>query len=140
MMGEQLSENRPYATMAVLTAGQLRTIEKIATTTSLSAAAREAKVAQSTIWKWMKEPAFREALADVYRQRFDAITLQAAELSRKALATLEAVLDSPTAAPGVKVQAANAVLAFAHRSYEIVGVTERLDRLEGLLESGHGQT
>lgn len=118
---------------------QIQALGKLMSTKTLAGAARAVGVSESTIHAWLGQPAFRAALHALFRARFDLLNLEAIKLGKQAFAVLETVMNDPTAPAMARVQAASRVIDTIHRSYELVGITERLDKLEGLLERGHGQ-
>lgn len=118
---------------------QMVGIEKLMSSKTLTGAARATGVSPSTIHNWLKEPPFRSALAAAFRERFTLLNVEAVRLGSLAFRTLEAVMRDPNAPAMARVGAASRTIDAIHRSYELTNVTERLDRLEGLLERGHGQ-
>lgn len=135
----QLSDIRSIDPLGGLSPSQMATIGKLLTAKSITGAARAAGVAPSTIYEWLHQPAFRAGLADAFRERFALLNIEAVRLGTLAFRTLEEVMRDPTAPAMARVGAASRTIDAIHRSYELTNVTERLDKLEGLLESGHGQ-
>ncbi len=125
-------------TLQELTPLQLGALDKLATSKNMAEAARAAGVGQSTIYKWMSEPAFKGALLALYQARFDAMNAESVRLGAKAFSTLEATLDSPTAPDWLKARVAGDILNFMLRINEATNVSLKLDMLAQRLEAING--
>ena len=75
---------------------QVAAIPHIVTANSTAEAARRADVSRNTLYRWMRDPAFREALDDVRREAAELARTQMSGLLLKAVATLSDVMDSPS--------------------------------------------
>lgn len=139
LQNTQGSSNQDKAPLEGLTPLQLGALEKLMSSRTITGAARAAKVSESSIHAWLKLPAFRLALHDAFRARFDLLNLDAVKLGRLAFKVLEDVMNDPTAPAMARVGAASRVLDAIHKAYELVGVTERLDALEAKLGGIDGQ-
>lgn len=97
-------------------------------------AAAACGLSQNAIYKRLSDSAFRsryDALQGVMLSTV-AATLTAA--LDKATGALVAVLDDPNASPGLKVNAANALLTHANRYVESANIMRRLEALEAVKE------
>lgn len=100
----------------------------LATTRTLSAASREAGVSRSTIYSWMQEPGFREAVGQMRHRFFE----EAAELllagQAKAVSRLLEGLDSRD--PALRLRSATSILELGMDVREGSEMEARLRDLE----------
>ena len=98
-------------------------------------AAQEAGINVVTLWRWLKQPPFQEALRQARREAFsqDMGRLQQAALA--AVSTLLRVMAGPDTPGSSKVQASRSVIELSQKSFELEDMEIRLARLEKL--AGH---
>lgn len=98
---------------AELTARQEQVIQALLTGVSVQEAAKNLHVGRTTIYRWLKNPAFRAVYhaAQDRSQAWAANQLQ--RLTVKAIHVLERILDDDETPIPVKIEAARAVLNFA---------------------------
>ena len=113
-----------------------RAIAAILTTASLDAAAGLCFVSKSTLCRWLREPAFAEALRQAGRQVLDEALAQLHALARPAVETLRRNLRCKR--PGTEVQAARTVLEHATRSVELFELEDRVRQLEEAIKLREG--
>ena len=118
-----------------LTRKQETAIAALLSESTIGGAARVAKVAESTLWRWLQHDAFRSRYRAARAQVVESAigTLQRA--ATKAVAALERNLECGH--PSVEVSAARTILDSAVRAFELLDVTERLEALEAVAEKGN---
>jgi len=89
---------------------QVRAVSAVVETFSLSDAAEQAGVSLSTLYRWMREPAFMAALREVEAYLLDETVRRLLYMQNKAVQAIEDVLDDANASPMVKLRAAQTVL------------------------------
>lgn len=120
--GEKLSRKQEVALAALL---ECETI---------AAAAERAGIGESTLWRWMRIPAFSEQYR-VSRQQVLSSSIGALQkASERAVAALCRNLDCGS--PGVEVSAARVLLDQAFKATELYDVLERVEVLEERLRQG----
>ena len=121
---------------ATLSPRQLRAIHALLTRPTVTAAATVLGVAPSTLYRWLGEPPFRQALAQAEGEAVAAAGRRLAALAENALDTVADVMADPTNPAPVRVRAAEVVLGHLLRYREIVGFEGRLTDLEKELRGG----
>jgi len=107
-----------------------RAIEVLTTSGNVTEAARAANVSRKTLYRWLREPAFMEALEAVTQESLATLSRSLVRLGNLAAATLARAMVDNTAATGAKVRAADIVLARLLQLRELVSIESRLARLE----------
>ena len=105
----------------------------VSNATQLEAAAA-AGVDESTVWRWMQLPYFRERLEAMRHDALAGAIGQIQTNSTEAAAALLAIVNDPKAAPSARVAASKAVLDFALRSVENDKLARELDELKILFK------
>ncbi len=126
------------ATPGNLSAKQQRAILALLSEPGIDAAARKAGVNPATLWRWQRQPHFREALAEARRQAFSQATTRLAAVAAQAAEELYSIVRSPTAPPAARVSAARAILENARQTLELDDLAERLTAVEVLLAAQVG--
>jgi len=101
---------------------------------TIAAAAARAGIGESTLLRWLAEPAFR----DRYRAaRRDVVEAAIGRLQQASTAAVDALARNLSCGiPAVEVGAAKAVLDQAVKAVELLDLAERVERLEGQLGEG----
>lgn len=102
----------------------------LAASQTVKAAIDETGVAQSTAYKWMRDPLFKEKLREARRTAMLAATSKLSEASEEAVDLLRKVMaddDSPTSS---RVSAARCVLEMGYNAVQADDLAERLEVLE----------
>jgi transposase len=99
---------------------------------TIEATATEVGVSQQAVDSWLRKAEFREELNRGKDAIYDAAVTKLTRLATKALDNLEAVLDSPTTPPNVRVQASKVVIDNVPK-YRAIDLGERLERIEAML-------
>ena len=119
-----------------LTPKRRRFVAALMSSRTRAAAARVAGISEKTAERWVKDAAIKAALAEAQSGALTQVTRQLVDAMTKALETLESVhLDSDNAA-SARVSAARAILDGGLKYVELVDLTERVAKLEGVV-NGH---
>ena len=114
-----------------LSAKQHRAITALLTSKSVTEAATATGQGERTIYRWLSEPAFRQALSAAEGDLIDVATRRLLQLQGGALDTLEALLgDGADASAGVPLRAAQVVLEHLLKLREMRDIEQRLQALE----------
>jgi hypothetical protein len=126
-------------TPPALSPKQHRAVEALLTTGEISAAAKEVGVTRETLHRWMKQPAFLDAVREVESRTLDDLSRLLVRLGRTAIATLAKAMNDPAAPYSTRVTAANASLSRLLQLRELATLEARVRTLEaaaGLDEGG----
>jgi len=113
-----------------LTARQEKAILAILSEPGVEAAAAAVGVNPATLWRWQKEPAFREALADARREAFSTATTRIAGACAGAVETLRSIAADKDAPTSARVSAAKAILDGARQALEVQDLDARIAAIE----------
>jgi hypothetical protein len=113
--------------MSGLTARQQRGLTALLASNSAASAAKQAKVAERTLRRWLAEPAFRAAYQHASRRMFDDAIGHLRAATGEAVRTLREALLSDN--DGVKIRAALGILDAAVKC-DLDDLIERVERLE----------
>jgi hypothetical protein len=130
---------RPDATDAGLSAKQRRAVEALLATGEVSAAAKEVGANKATLYRWLKEPAFLQAVREVEAKALDELSRLLVRLGRTAAATLAKAMNDPATPAATRVRAADVTLARLLQLRELATLETRvaeLERLAGIEEPG----
>ncbi|MBS1825935.1 MAG: SEC-C domain-containing protein [Acidobacteria bacterium] len=96
--------------MKPFTVPQITVIQALAVGATVTAAAKLAEISRPTVYHWLQDPAFQQAVA--FSEQEHALTMhdRLQTLSAKALDKLEALLDDPRSSPNVILKASLAIL------------------------------
>lgn len=122
-----------------LTGKQRKAVEALLTTGEVTAAAKEVGVHRDTIHRWMKQPAFLDAVREAESRALDDLSRLLVRLGRTAAATLAKAMNDPAAPYATRVTAANAALSRLLQLRELAALEARVRALEaaaGLDEGG----
>jgi hypothetical protein len=123
--GEKMTRKRSEAISALLSQ---RTV---------AAAAAKIGVSESSLLRWMREPAFRAAYRRARRAIVDAAIGQVQTATAEAVEALRRNLNCGT--PGVEVRAAQVLLDSAFRGVELGDLAEQVEQLESVLAKLKGE-
>lgn len=117
-----------------LTPRQARFCTALLEARTIREAAKMAGIGEATAWRYLASPRVRQTLSErqgaMLAQASAALVADMAE-ARK---TLRSIMGDATAAPGVRVAAARAVLEAGLRLFELASLAERVAELERRLE------
>jgi len=129
---------RHHATPAALSPKQRRAVEALLSTGEVAAAAREAGINRASLHRWLKEPAFLQAVREAEAAALDELSRLLVRLGRTAAATLAKAMSDPAVPWATRVRAADASLSRLLQLRELATLEARvteLERLSGLEEA-----
>ena len=113
-----------------LTRNQRRAIPALLSHRSISEAAESIGLADRTIYRYLEEKHFREALTEAERASIDEAGLRLLGGQDKALSVLEGIMDNPRADNSNRRLAAKGWLDLVLKWRELWNVEDRLEALE----------
>ena len=113
-----------------LTRNQERAVLALLTASTIKEAAAQAQISEPTLYRWLKEPAFREAWVEARRLAVGEALSPLSRATSRAMQVLLEVMDSPRSVSTAKVSAAWAVLESALRFVELDALEKRIVVLE----------
>jgi hypothetical protein len=121
-----------------ITGKRRRAVEALLSTGEVSAAAREAGIHRDTLHRWLKEPAFLQAVREAEAAALDELSRLLVRLGRTAAATLAKAMSDPAVPWSTRVRAADASLGRLLQLRELATLEARvteLERFSGLEEA-----
>lgn len=103
-------------------------------TGTIGDAARAAGRTRTTIYRWLRVPMFKAALAEAEGEALAALSRELVHLGGKAAEALENVFDNPGETGSVKVRASAVVLQQVLRLRELYLLERRVAQIERELE------
>ncbi len=116
--------------MDELSTNKRKALTAIISTPTIPAAAAACGLCQRTLYNYLRDPVFREALSARQGEITSAATAAAADLTGRALAVLGELLDDPLTPPAVRARVALGAPGIAQRLIEQNDLQERISRLE----------
>lgn len=113
-----------------LTPKQRRAVEALLTKGDITQAAIEAKVSRETIYRWMKNQAFRTAIQVGTQQALEGLSRSLLSLGDQAIMTFSDALNDSSASLTIRIRVADLVLGRLLQLCELVDLEERIRRLE----------
>jgi hypothetical protein len=108
-------------------------IAALLTESTLDQAARAAGISAATLFRWLKEDAFRARYAEARRDAFGQAIARLQQASSAAVDALLAIAGDAEAPAAARVSAASRILEHATKAIELEDVTKRLNELEQAL-------
>ncbi len=99
-------------------------------------AAQEVGVHPATLWRWLKQAKFQQALREARREAFSHCIGRLQQSSSAAVATLWRLMTDPQAPAGSRVRAAQCVLELSQKSFELEDLEVRIAQLEKMAHKG----
>ncbi len=115
---------------------QQKAIAALLSSRDVQEAAKAAGIGERTLWRWMGEPEFAQALTHAEAGAIDTATRRLVQMQNGAIDTLQAVLDDPKVAPSIRLRAATAVLDYLLKLRELRNIEARLMALEAAYSHG----
>ena len=109
---------------------QTKAIVSLLNCRTVQEAASQVGVNESTIWRWMREQAFQEALQEAKHRMVAQAFIKLQQAAGEAVETLRTIITDKAAPASSRVGAAKTVLEFAVRVAKIEEIENRLDALE----------
>ena len=121
---------RPSATALTLSARQQQAIAAIVATGDVTIAAQSVGVNRATLYRWMKQPTFVQAVHAAEADAVEDLSRMLVRLGRTAVATLAKAMSDPATPPATKVRAADATLSKLLQLRELATLEQRVAALE----------
>lgn len=115
---------------------QRRGIVALMSAKDTRAAAKQAKVSERQIYRWLNDPAFVAELKAAESAAIDQAVRRLAELSGAAVDTLDSAMRDSTAPVGSKIRAADIALSQLMRLKELHDLGARIAALEAAAQAG----
>lgn len=125
----------PSASPEPLTPLQERALRALLTAPTHEAAAQLAGITANTLWRYLRQPEFRDAFRDARREAVSQSIAQLQRLTADAVHALGAVAASETATPTARVTAAKAILEMSLRAVDVEELSTRIEALEEMNQS-----
>ena len=113
-----------------LTQKHYRAIETLLTSANASEAATAAGVSRDTLYRWLKDDTFKQALTGAEGEALAALSRSLVSMGDTATATLRDAMTGSNTPTGAKIRAADIVLARLLQLRELVTLEDRISRLE----------
>src|SRR5688572_7943000 len=94
-----------------LTPKQRKAVEALLTTGEVAAAAQAAGVSRGSVYRWLKQPTFLDAVREVESRALDDLTRLLIRLGRTATATLAKAMTDASVPWATRVRAADSALS-----------------------------
>ncbi len=121
---------RRHATPTTLTSRQQQAIQAIVATGDVTIAAQSVGVNRATLYRWMKQPTFVQAVHAAEADAVEDLSRMLVRLGRTAVATLARAMNDPATPPATKVRAADATLSKLLQLRELATLEQRVAALE----------
>jgi len=121
---------------ANVTSKQRRAIEALVTTGQVTDAADAAQVARRTVYRWLRQDAFRGALDEAEAEAVAEVSRSLLALGRDAVDTIGETMRDPEVSPTVRVRAADIVFGRMVRLRELTELENRVQALEDKIGGG----
>jgi Tfp pilus assembly protein FimT len=118
-----VSQKKERAIMAMLTAPTMKQ------------AADQAKIGETTLFRWLKTPDFQQDYRKARRQALDQTISRLQQATTHAVNTLQDVMVDELAPHSSRVSAAKAILDISFKAFELDDLGARIESLERQLES-----
>jgi hypothetical protein len=117
-------------TLQQLSPKQRKAVEALLTTGEVKAAATEAGVHRDTLHRWLKQPAFLEAVRAAEAEALDELSRLLVRLGRTAVATIAKAMSDPVTPVATRVRAADVALGRLLQLRELAQLEARVQALE----------
>lgn len=113
-----------------VTPRQHKTIEALLTSGDRRAACAAAGISAQTLYRWLKQPHFRQALQQAEGEALQALQRRLTALGDMAVGVLGDTMSDPQARPSERLRAADVTLSRLLQLREMVALEERVAELE----------
>jgi len=121
-----------------LSSDQRRAILALISTKSVAEAAKQSKVGQRTLWRWLGNPDFKGELVAAEGELIDSATRRLLQLQAGAIDTVETLMNDQLVRHSVRLRAAQTVLDHLLKLRELRNVEARLAALEAAVNERQG--
>lgn len=115
---------------------QEKALETLLVEPDLRKAAKRAGVGESTLYRWLKEPAFSDRYKELRKQAFDTVLHRLQASASEAVETLRSISADEEAPASSRVSAAKTILEMAVAAREHEEFDCRLKALEEKMNAG----
>jgi transposase-like protein len=119
----------------MLTHKQEKAIMLLLQNKKIEEVAQELKISQVTLYRWLKQDAFKERFNEVRQELFTEALNSLKTLTKQAIDTLDDILRNGTKETS-RVTASKTVLELALRLKEVEELEKRVEELEKIVEGG----
>src|SRR5215203_1210882 len=126
-------------TLSELTPKQRRAVAALLSNGDATSACAAAGIARDTLYRWLRQPAFLEAVRAAEAQALDDLSRMLVRLGRTAVGTLAKAMSDAATPVATKVRAADATLGRLLTVRELATLEARVAELErsaGIAEGG----
>ena len=102
---------------------------------TIEAAAKNARVGEATLARWLKDPQFAERYRQARKQALEIAIARLAKIAQDAVTTLHEVASNLQSPASSRVTAARSILEISIRAIGIQEIEERLTALEKSVKS-----
>ena len=111
-----------------LTHRQMAALPHIVASPTLSQGARSANIGRATLYRWLQDEEFRQALNRLRSEAADLATSELQALMLKGIMVLSQAMEDPS--PDIKLRAARATLYLALKVKDIEEIQRRLELID----------
>ena len=119
----------------MLTHKQEKAIMLLLQNKKMEEVAQELRISQVTLYRWIKQDAFKKRFAEVRQELFNEALDSLKTLTKEAIDTLDDILKNGTKETS-RVTASKTVLELALRLKEVEELEKRVEELEKIVEGG----
>jgi len=125
------------ATETGLSPGQEKVLIALLASGSIRQASKAAEVGEATVYRYLNEPAFKQAYKIARREALEVAIRKLENITGQAVDTLSEVMTGKDSTPSQKCYAAKTILEFAFNRLQDSDI---LDRIENLEDRQRGKT
>jgi hypothetical protein len=118
-----------------LTPKQTQALRSLLTRPNIALAASDVGVSERTVYRWLDEPLFKQALTKAEDQALDAATRGLVSMTNQAVLVITTLMVNPATHPATRLRAAECVLSNTLKLYELRNLAARLAALESRNET-----
>jgi len=122
-----------------LTPKQEQAIVALLSCDELQKACEQAKVSKTTLWRWLKTPAFQSHYREARRQLVETTFAHIQRNGERASKVLIEIAESKDAPAASRVAAARAILEQGVKGVETLDIAERIEKLEQMVKDNKGK-
>jgi DNA-binding MurR/RpiR family transcriptional regulator len=119
-----------------LTAKQERALATLVAQPTIAAAAKVLGVGETTLYRYMRDAQFSDALKRARRDAVSQLTTRLQAGASGMAGVLQSIAEDATAPASARVSAARSVIDYTLKAVELEDLSERLDALEKAINEG----
>jgi phage terminase small subunit len=128
-----------YTMKENLTPRQRKVLEALMISGDVTEAARNGGVSRETVYKWLKQPTFGEAIVTSTERALEDLERRMVAMVDQAISTFRSTLEDPNVSPALKVKTADLVLERLFQIHDLITLERRMKRLEDQYQISHEQ-